>query len=368
MPNNFLETKFLARQALPLLTSNIVMPELCTLDYSNTFQKQGDTIRIQKPTSFEAKKFTRGSQIEKQDIDETSVDVTLDTIRTVDVAIESIQMATNIDSLMRQVIEPAMLSIAEAINADGLAQAKYINNVAGTIGNTPDSIDDLIEVNRLLNVAKAPTADRYAVWDANADAKLKGNGNFTKVNEAGTSQTLRKGIMGETFGIQNYMSQSVYTPEATITAATAVKLSGATTAGTSVTLAIDGTSLTGKLSAGDVISIGGVNYTVAKDTATASSNAISGIEVNEPIQTHADNTNAVLYSGGVNNLAFHKSAIAFVTRPLVAPNGGYTTTNGKYSLRVVRHYDIDTKQEVISIDVLYGYKVIRPELAFRYFG
>ena len=45
MPNEFLTTKSIARQALPRLIENLVMPNLCYKDYSNEFKKQGDTIR-----------------------------------------------------------------------------------------------------------------------------------------------------------------------------------------------------------------------------------------------------------------------------------------------------------------------------------
>ena len=39
MANNFLTTKNIARQILPELIDNLVMPNLCYKDYSSTFFK-----------------------------------------------------------------------------------------------------------------------------------------------------------------------------------------------------------------------------------------------------------------------------------------------------------------------------------------
>ena len=72
------------------------------------------------------------------------------------------------------------------------------------------------------------------------------------------------------------------------------------------------------------------------------------------------------------NLVFHQNAFAFVTRPLATPAGAesYVVSDkaGGLSLRVVRQYDISTKKDMFSMDILYGYKTIYPELAVRVMG
>ena len=84
----------------------------------------------------------------------------------------------------------------------------------------------------------------------------------------------------------------------------------------------------------------------------------------------ADNAAITLGAAYVPNLVFHRNAIAFVTRPLVAPAGAdsYTTSYNDISLRVVRDYDITTKREKLSVDILYGYKTVYPELSAVYMG
>ena len=93
------------------------------------------------------------------------------------------------------------------------------------------------------------------------------------------------------------------TPSTGVTAFKAVKLNGATTAGTSTTLAIDGTKLEGKLVAGEQIQIGTAVYTIKEATSAAASNAISGIKVVEAIGTHSDNADVTLLGAAAQSSA-----------------------------------------------------------------
>lgn len=60
-------------------------------------------------------------------------------------------------------------------------------------------------------------------------------------------------------------------------------------------------------------------------------------------------------------IAFHKNAMALVTRPLALPMGtdkaSYVNYDG-FSLRVVYGYDMDAKTDTISIDMLCGVKLL----------
>lgn len=68
----------------------------------------------------------------------------------------------------------------------------------------------------------------------------------------------------------------------------------------------------------------------------------------------------VIQTGGeVKNLALHKNAIMFATRPLAMPPDGYgvqsaTMSEDGIGLRVMYGYSILKKAMIVSIDVLYG--------------
>ncbi len=70
--------------------------------------------------------------------------------------------------------------------------------------------------------------------------------------------------------------------------------------------------------------------------------------------------------GYVPSIAFHKNAFALVTRNLAIPNGASKAAIVNYDgfgLRVVYDYDVKTKQDVVSIDMLCGVKTLDPTLA-----
>ncbi|MDF5756652.1 P22 phage major capsid protein family protein [Spongiactinospora sp. TRM90649] len=78
-----------------------------------------------------------------------------------------------------------------------------------------------------------------------------------------------------------------------------------------------------------------------------------------PAQTSGNSTTEV-------GVAFHRTALCLVMRPLVLPQGAARATVANYkgfSLRVVMDYDIDLKQDIISIDCLYGTKTLDPHRA-----
>lgn len=72
-------------------------------------------------------------------------------------------------------------------------------------------------------------------------------------------------------------------------------------------------------------------------------------------------------SGDMLGCVFHPYAFAFVTRPLAQPSGveSYTTSYNGITLRVTKGYDMKTKTEMLSMDVLYGYKTLDKQLAVK---
>lgn len=71
-------------------------------------------------------------------------------------------------------------------------------------------------------------------------------------------------------------------------------------------------------------------------------------------------------TAGVEGMAFHKNAFAFVTRPLALPQGAAKSAIVDYDgfgLRVVQGYDLNTKTDTISIDMVCGVKTLDANLA-----
>ena len=294
----------------------------------------------------------------------------MDKLATVDVEFGAIQRATNVDDLNRLFLEPAAVALAEKINSDGLFLYKDIPYAVGNAGTTPSKLTDLANVRKMLNTNKVPVAGRVAVWDPEADANFTTIDAIVNAEKSGSTAALREGSIGRVFGLDNYMAQGVKQHATGVTAFDTVKL-GATANEGSTTIKLAGTTLTGKLLKGDILTIAGTNYTVIKDTQDASGNNIESVEIYPALKAKGTTSTVVkMIANHTANLAFNPMAFAFVTRPLVAPAGveAYVTSYNGITLRVVRGYDMKYKKEMLSMDVLYGYKTMYPELATRVLG
>jgi len=356
--------KQIARETMPLLVDNLVFPNLIyrdTVDASAA--RQGDTILVRRPVKMEADAFDNESGVDARPMPDDKVEVTLDTLATVDASIGA--WDTYDETAIRKLfVEPAAAALAEKINKDGLRLYKDIYQTAGTPGQAPAGLDDLASASYALDMAKVPTGCRHAVWSPYAAAQLKQIPAVVNAEKCGDTTALRTGAIGSVFGVEHYMSQAIcqHTPGTL----TGVSMTLEAANGTEVTLtgsAIDGKTLV----KGDILTMGGKQYTVLADAA-ASGNTIT-VSVS-PAVTAEIGSEVVVAGAHEANLVFHPNAFAFVTRPLSAPAGveSYVTTYNGISLRVVRGYDMRYKREMLSMDVLYGFKTIYPELAVRYMG
>ena len=369
MANTFITLQEIARAALPRLIENLVFPNLVYKDFSKDFSNLGDTIQVRKPVVLTATEFDQSAGVSYQDMNETSVPVSLNKLATVDAKATVIETAVNIDDLNRVFIEPASVALAEKINSDGLELYK---DVPYAVNVSAHDLAAIAAVRKQMNVNKVPTAGRVAVWDPEADAAFATIPAIVNAEKSGSTEALREGSIGRLYGLDNYMAQGVKKHATGVTAATAVKVNGPVTAG-ETTIAVDGTTLTGKLVKGDVLTIAGHTYTVTEDTADAASNAIATVKIYPAaVANIADNADVTLAGAHTANLAFNPMAFAYVTRPLYNPDGegvaSYVTSLNGISLRVTKGYNQQYKQSVYSMDVLYGYKCIYPELAVRAMG
>ena len=386
--NEFLEIKDIAREILPILKENLVFPALINNSYSSTFTSaKGDTIQIEKPAVFVADEF--GANINLQDIGEKQVPVKLDKIADVSISISSKDFALSAKDFRTKYLESAGTAIAEKINADGLALYKDVPSYVGVAGVTPDALEDFTGARKVLNINKAPMGNRNAIWDPEADAKFLGLDALVGADKSGTTEALRMGSIGKVVGFDNYMAQSVKTHvaggytalddvKATVTFANNATDSASGFEYSTVVLTSTAVTSVAKCLKGDLINMTDDNGKVYQVTVLEDSvEAVEGVVTVKVIGVlEADVTDVavtfvdVTAGGHVANLAFHPMAFAFVTRPLDEPRSAnsYVVNYDGLSLRVVEGYDVTTKKTTLSMDILYSFKTIYPQLATRVLG
>lgn len=297
MANTLLTPDVIARAAIATLYENTVMANLVHREYSNEYQKVGDTITIRKPTTFTANEYNRQNGIQVQNATETGVPLTLNHFADVSFAVTSEDLTLNITDFGEQLLNPAMEAITQKIDRDLLALRDDISQEVGVVGGNGgqntfawDNPRVAIDARRVLTQNNVPSTERYLIEGPVTVSKWLGDDLFNRADARGDTEGLREANLGRrVFGFDAYESQNI-----------------------------------------DV-----------------------------PAQTSGNSTTEV-------GIAFHRTALALVFRPLELPRGAQNAAIVNYKgfgLRVVYDYDIDQKQDVVSIDCLYGTKVIDPNRA-----
>lgn len=360
MANTFLTPEVVAKEALMVLQSNLVMADLVHRDYSDEFVAVGDTVSVRKPAKFVARNFT--GHTDPQDITEGSVPVKLDRFRDVTVAVTSKQMTLDIADFSAQVITPAMQAIAQAVDEDllaaGIEGAGYIKS------GDPNAQDlaDIADLAKKLDLNKVPAQNRHLVLHPTHKYRYALTDNLSNVSYAGDNATLRDALLGRVYTLDTYMDQNA--PDSNAAApgsAVSFKISG--TKGTRKVALSAVTAAAATVKAGDGFILGGYLYRFAEDK-TASGGAVAEVAIDQPLMQDAQAVAAVVVNAP-HSLAFHRNGIALVTRQLALPMGAgkaaYASADG-LAVRVVYDYDSDTKTDKISFDIIYGIKALDQEL------
>lgn len=370
MSNTLLTPTIIAKQALMILTNNLIAANLVYKDYAEEFVKVGDTVNIRKPASFTARDFTTdNNEIVVQNATEVAVPVQMNKHKDVSFAVTTKELSLQVQDFSAQFLKPAIVALAQQVDVDILSLYKYVPYFYGTAGVTPTSLLDISKTRAILSKNKAPIDDRMLVIDPDAQAQL----GVLDIFHQADSQTidmpdgLVRSAVGRTQGFATYMDQNVVSHVAGGDTAAAIDYGGGYAAGVSA-IHLDGLSAAVKV--GDLMTIGGFQHTAIAVEAIAG--ADQDITIYPALQAAVSNDDPVtLIASHAANLAFHRNAFALVTRPLAAPMGPATVSYQEYNgltIRCAIGYDITKKQDICSLDLLYGVKTIYPELAARLLG
>lgn len=351
MSNVFLTPEVVAKEALMCLQGNLVMADLVHRDFSDEFVCVGDTVSVRKPAKFVARNFT--GTADTQDISEGSVAVKLDRFRDVTVAVTAKQLSLDIQDFSAQVVAPAMAAIAQAIDEDllavGVEKAGFVKE--GTA--QPADLSDIAALAKQLDLQKAPQADRSLVLHPEHKYRYALAGNLSNVAYAGDNGTLRDALLGRVYTLDTYMDQNCPDSHAAVPGtAESFTVTGAM-GDEAVTIAGTGT-----VKAGDGFILKGYLYRFTEDGGAGK------VAIDQKLMCDAEGLEATVVNAPAS-LAFHRNALALVTRKLSLPMGAakaaYAEGDG-LGVRVVYDYDAATKTDKISFDVIYGIQELQPEL------
>lgn len=194
----------------------------------------------------------------------------------------------------------------------------------GTAGTAPfgtaGDLSDIAQVRKILDDNGAPQGDLKLVMGSASMANLRGKQNVLfKVNEAGTSELLREGIIGRLEGMDLHNSNAIQAVTKGTGASYTSNTAGYAVGSTAITL-ITGT---GTVLAGDVVTFAGDTNSYVVVTGVAAPGVITlaapGLKVALAASAVAMTVGAA--ASGTPNLAFSRSAIQLITRPPAMPIG-----------------------------------------------
>ena len=403
MANTLLTISMITREALMVLENNLTFTKGVNRQYDSKFgvegAKIGTVLNVRKPPRYVGR---TGTAIGIEDATETQVAVPLDTQFGVDITFTSEDLALKIDDFSKRFITPAVATIANKIDNDGMGLYTSIYNEVGTPGTTPNALLTYLTAGVKLDDEAAPmdggrTICITPLMQATIVDALKG---LFQQSSAIASQ-YQRGQMGTAVGFEWYMDQNcnTHTSGAYTTSATPLMNGSTSTGATSiVTDGWNANASTVKL--GDVFTIAGVNHVnpqsrqstgelqqfVVTANTTSSSGAMT-IPISPAIKTTtafqtvdalpADGA-ALVFNGAESTqsptgIAHHKDAFTLAMADLPLPKGTDMAARVSddqlgMSIRLIRDYDITTDKFPCRLDVLYGWAVLRPELACRISG
>ena len=393
MPNTILTPTAVTREALRILHQKLNFVGNVTRDYDDSYAKSGakigDSLKIRLPNQYTVRS---GATLSAQDTTEQSVTLQVSNQKGVDVNFSSSELTMSLDDFSKRILAPAMAVLAANIEADALNMYKDVYQSIWN-GGSAATYNKALDARVLLQRALAPPSDRAMLLDPAAMADVVKDTKTLFQDDASIAKQFREGMVGRAAGFD--WGENTLLPSHTRGAADGAYVVNTSTGITSGTATITVATGTGAANVGDVFTVAGV-FSVHPETkastgqlqqfvvTAAYAGGAGAISVSPtPITSGALQNitivgagagKAVVWGGTASTavqtgLAFQKGAFAFATADLVLPDGVDFAAREVYdgiSLRIVRAYDINSDKFPCRIDVLYGYKTLRAQLAARY--
>lgn len=360
--------------------------------------KIGDSLKIRLPNQYTVR---TGATLDTQDIAETSVTLQVATQKGVDLNFTSKELTMDLDDFSSRILDPAMSVLAANIEADAMSMYKDVHQEVSDIGAAIVLLD-VLNMSKVLTDSLSPTSNRHLNLNTqdNVDLVSALSGLFNDPRKI--SENFREGRVADQFvGFADVWENTMWPIHTTGTddgTGDYLVNDTGTIAEGSTSITVD--TGTGTWAKGDIFYFDSVNSVHAETktstgilapfvvTAAAAATAttinfspaiyssgakqnVSAMPANNAKlnKLESDRSTAIGTSADYRiSMGFHQDAFTFATADLLMPNGvdfAAREVMDGISMRIVRQYDINNDKFPARLDVLYGFKTIRPELAVR---
>ena len=394
MPNALLTPTAVTRKALAVLHQKLNFIGSINRQYDDSFAKTGakigDSLKIRLPNQYTVR---TGANLSAQDTTETSTTLSVATQKGVDMTFTTAELALSLDDFSERIINPAMSVLAANMEADALSMALDVYNSVNNVGSVI-TLNKALAARKILVDNLAPGSDRTLLLNTQDNLDLVDGLKGLFQDSTEIAKQYREGMVGRTAGFGSIYENTLLASQTTGTAAsvTTYTVNGTTLTGATGIVVQTGATTFKK---GDVITIAAVNrchpetkadtgvaqqFVVTADYAGGAGTLAISPPIYGPTSLGLQNvvalpltTAAITKVGGASvvykpSLAYHKDAFTFASADLPLPEGVDFSAREVFdglSMRIVRQYAISTDTMPCRLDVLYGYKTIRAQLAAR---
>ena len=388
----------ITREALRVLHQKLNFVGSINREYDSSFAKDGakigDTLRIRLPNQYVTR--TGPTLSANTDTEERQVSLQVATQRGVDLNFQSTELTLSLDDFSSRILEPAMAQLAASIEADALTMYQDVSQ-SNWNGGSAATLARVLQGRKLMQDSLAPLNDRTALLNTQDNVDLVDSLKGLFQDSTNIAKQYREGYMGRTAGFD--FAENTLLPRHTRGAATGAYTTSTLVAVLPVTSttpvsAITVATGTGAMNKGDVFTIGNVfsvhpetkvstgilqqfvvtaNYAGGAGSVSISPAIVMAGGAQNVVIPTTSATAAITFAGTAStavgtSLVYQKDAFTFATADLVMPKGVDMAAREVFdgiSMRIVRQYDINNDRFPCRLDVLYGYRTIRPQLAAR---
>lgn len=359
------------------LRENSLTPRLVNRRLEALAGGKGSTIDVPIPSAITAVQVSAAAvPPSTADIAPTSVPVPLDQWWEAPFYLDDKDMLEAMSGTIPMQATEAVKSIANKVDTYILGKYKSFYGYHGTAGTTPfgsGTTADATAIRKVLNQQLAPMDDRHVIFDPDAEAAALGVRAFQDGSYSGSYAEITNGNLNRKLGFEWWMNQNVLTHTAGVPGGTPVTDGTQALGATSV--AVTGGGAAGTYLEGDIISFANHTQTyVVTANATLDGSGDGTVAISPALQVAVPTGNAItLRASHTVNMAFHRDAIAFVSRPFMPVEAGLgaivrSATDPISGLAIRLEVTREHKRTRFSYDVLFGAAVVRPELGARLAG
>lgn len=412
MPSTLLTPDIILLESLQILKQNQVFLGLVNRTYDKEFgrngSKIGDEIRVRRPNTF---KIRRGARAEPQRTTERYDTIKIDRQVGVDMKFTSKELALDMDQFRPRILEPAIVALLADVESQMLEMTRdvpmiYPADITATSNIYEHELiyDWVDRCGREFDIELVPKQDRHALLNNVDQSLLIDNLKNLYGDSEQISAQFTEGKMDrwQGFSHKSIVHMPFYRPGRSVFKNDLKTARGKPINFSDITegqqnLPIDATA-NDDWRKGDIVTVTNMKkvhpetkrvYRECNMTFVVTQDAVRGesLQVWPPIykdegkyqnvKTFTEKGLVALYAASNNslpqrqNLYFHKEAFTMATVDLEMPHDVDFKSRENHdgiSMRIIRKYDINNDEFPCRLDVLFGFKTIRPAFARRIMG